>query len=64
MFGLPFLFALLLAVLFIGPLIHPVILRNKGVAFSREAKEHQTLLIWGYLLVIGLLVAQAVQRPW
>jgi cobalamin biosynthesis protein CobD/CbiB len=64
MFGLPFLFVVLLAVLFIGPLIHPVILRNKGVEFSKEAKQQQTLMVWGYLLVIGLLLAQAVQRPW
>ncbi|MEY2776873.1 MAG: hypothetical protein RLY30_971 [Pseudomonadota bacterium] len=64
MFGLPFLFVVLLAVLFIGPIIHPYILREKGIELSHEARQSQAYMIWGYVLVIGLLVAQAVQRPW
>lgn len=64
MFGLPFLFVVLLAVLFIGPIAHPYVLRRKGIELSREARMGEVYMAWAYLLVIGLLVAQAVQRPW
>ena len=64
MFGLPLLFVVMLAVLFIGPIVHPFVLRTNGIELSPEARQGQAYMVWGYLLVIGLLVAQAVQRPW